>query len=148
MKRTISNETKAAADHVVGNGGELHQVAGGTHPPMSSQRGLIIADDENSLKAGARGPDLLEDFFQIEKTQHFDHERIPERVVHARGYGAKGFFELTDLARRKFQSGSAHSGRREDAGVCAVLDGGREYGVNGPGTRCARICGEVLYAGR
>ena len=96
MKKTLSNETKPVADHVIGGGGELHQLAGDTHPPMSSQRGVIIADDENSLKAGERGPDLLEDFFQIEKTQHFDHERIPERVVHARGYGAKGFFELTD----------------------------------------------------
>ena len=96
MKSVHTNETKAASDHEVGNGGELHQVAGGTHPPMSSQRGVIIADDENSLKASERGPDLLEDFFQIEKTQHFDHERIPERVVHARGYGAKGCFELTD----------------------------------------------------
>ncbi len=83
-------------DHEIGNGGELHQVAGGTHPSMSSQRGLIIADDENSLKANARGPVLIEDHLLIEKTQHFDHERIPERIVHARGYGAKGYFELTD----------------------------------------------------
>ena len=96
MKSILSNGTKASTEHQVGNGGELHQTAGGTHPPMSSQRGVIIADDENSLKLGGRGPDLLEDFFQIEKTQHFDHERIPERVVHARGYGAKGYFELTD----------------------------------------------------
>ncbi|ADW67775.1 catalase [Granulicella tundricola] len=85
-----------AADHSIGNGGELHQAAGETHPPMSSQRGLIIADDENSLKANERGPVLIEDHLLIEKTQHFDHERIPERVVHARGYGAKGYFELTD----------------------------------------------------
>ena len=80
----------------LGHGGELHQVAGGTHPAMRSQRGLTIADDENSLKANERGPVLLEDHLLIEKTQHFDHERIPERVVHARGYGAKGYFELTD----------------------------------------------------
>ena len=82
--------------HEIGNGGELHQVAGGTHPPMSNQKGQIIADDENSLKANERGPALLEDWQLIEKTQHFDHERIPERVVHARGYGAKGYFELTE----------------------------------------------------
>jgi catalase len=79
-----------------GNGGEIHQVAGGTHPPMTNQRGTVVSDDENSLKANERGPDLLEDFFLVEKTQHFDHERIPERVVHARGYGAHGYFELTD----------------------------------------------------
>ena len=86
----------AATDTVVGTGGELHQVAGGTHPQMTNQRGTVIADDENSLKANARGPVLLEDFMLVEKTQHFDHERIPERIVHARGYGARGYFELTD----------------------------------------------------
>ncbi len=80
----------------VGNGGELHQVAGGTHPPMTSQHGLTIADDENSLKANSRGPVLIEDRLLIEKTQHFDHERIPERIVHARGVAAHGYFELTD----------------------------------------------------
>ena len=77
-------------------GGEIHQVAGGTHPQMTNQRGTVIADDENSLKANARGPVLIEDFLLVEKTQHFDHERIPERIVHARGYGAHGYFELTD----------------------------------------------------
>ena len=81
---------------LTGHEGELHQVAGGSHPPMTNARGTVIADDENSLKANERGPDLLEDFLLIEKTQHFDHERIPERIVHARGYGAKGYFELTD----------------------------------------------------
>ena len=78
------------------SGGELHQAAGGTHPQMTNNRGTVIADDENSLKAGPRGPVLIEDFFLLEKTQHFDHERIPERIVHARGYGAHGYFELTD----------------------------------------------------
>lgn len=83
-------------ENVIGRGGEVHQIAGGSHPSMTNNRGTIIADDENSLKYNERGPDLLEDFFLIEKTQHFDHERIPERIVHARGYGAKGYFELTD----------------------------------------------------
>lgn len=80
----------------IGSGGEIHQVAGGTHPQMTNQRGTVIGDDENSLKANARGPVLIEDFLLVEKTQHFDHERIPERVVHARGYGAHGYFELTE----------------------------------------------------
>ena len=80
---------------VIGNGGELHQLAGGTHPPLTTQTGAIISDDENSLKAGPRGPSLLEDHILLEKIQHFDHERIPERIVHARGFGAHGFFELT-----------------------------------------------------
>ena len=86
----------AGEDTVVGRGGELHQMADETHPAMTTQFGVEIGDDENSLKGGERGPTLLEDFNFLEKTQHFDHERIPERVVHARGYGAHGYFELTD----------------------------------------------------
>lgn len=76
-------------------GGELHQQSGGSHPPLTTNQGLPIADDENSLKAGPRGPTLLEDFILREKITHFDHERIPERVVHARGSAAHGYFELT-----------------------------------------------------
>ncbi len=79
----------------VGKGGELHQVAGDNHPPLTAQTGAAISDDENSLKAGPRGPALLEDHILLEKIQHFDHERIPERIVHARGFGAHGYFELT-----------------------------------------------------
>jgi catalase len=81
---------------ITGDGGELHQLAGGAHPPFTTQTGAVIADDENSLKAWPRGPSLLEDHVLLEKIQHFDHERIPERIVHARGFGAHGFFELTD----------------------------------------------------
>ncbi|WP_148649353.1 catalase [Novosphingobium barchaimii] len=77
-------------------GGETHQVAGGDIPTLTTQQGIPVADDQNSLKQGARGPTLLEDFHFREKMFHFDHERIPERVVHARGYGAHGYFELTD----------------------------------------------------
>ena len=58
-----------------------------------------IADNQNSLKAGLRGPALLEDFILREKITHFDHERIPERIVHARGSAAHGFFECYELAR-------------------------------------------------
>jgi catalase len=81
---------------ISGSGGELHQLATGSHRPLTTQTGAIIADNENSLKAGHRGPALLEDHILLEKIQHFDHERIPERIVHARGFGAHGFFELTD----------------------------------------------------
>jgi catalase len=76
-----------------GEGGELHQVASGNTPIMTTAQGGPVSDDQNSLKAGPRGPTLLEDFHFREKIFHFDHERIPERVVHARGYGAHGFFE-------------------------------------------------------
>ncbi|MFO0799504.1 MAG: catalase [Gemmataceae bacterium] len=76
-----------------GAGGETHQQAGGTVPPLTTQQGVPVADDQNMLRAGARGPALLEDFHFREKLFHFDHERIPERVVHARGVGAHGYFE-------------------------------------------------------
>src|SRR5512140_876814 len=61
---------------------------------LTTNQGLAIPDNHNSLKAGVRGPTLLEDFILREKITHFDHERIPERVVHARGAGAHGYFEL------------------------------------------------------
>lgn len=61
---------------------------------LTTDQGLRINDDQNSLKAGARGPTLLEDFILREKITHFDHERIPERVVHARGAGAHGYFQV------------------------------------------------------
>jgi catalase len=79
-----------------GNGGETHQTAGGDVATLTTQHGIPVADDQNSLKQGARGPTLIEDAHFREKIFHFDHERIPERVVHARGYAAHGFFELTD----------------------------------------------------
>ena len=60
---------------------------------LTTNQGVKIADNQNSLKAGTRGPVLLEDFILREKITHFDHERIPERIVHARGSGAHGFFE-------------------------------------------------------
>jgi catalase len=62
---------------------------------LTTNQGVVIPDNHNSLKAGLRGPSLLEDFILREKITHFDHERIPERVVHARGSGAHGYFELT-----------------------------------------------------
>jgi len=78
------------------SGGETHQVAGGDVATLTTQQGIPVADDQNSLRQGARGPTLLEDFHFREKIFHFDHERIPERVVHARGYAAHGYFELTE----------------------------------------------------
>jgi catalase len=76
-----------------GPGGETHQVAGEGRSALTTQQGSVIADDQNTLRVGARGPAALEDFAFREKLFHFDHERIPERVVHARGYGAHGYFE-------------------------------------------------------
>ncbi len=96
MTKHKSHNHAAPTMDLVGAGGEPHQIAGGSHPQMTTNQGGVISDDENSLKVGARGPVLLEDFALIEKLSHFNHERIPERVVHARGTAAHGYFELTD----------------------------------------------------
>ncbi|MBW4331908.1 catalase [Stakelama sp. CBK3Z-3] len=77
-------------------GGAPHQTTEQGYETMTTSQGVAVSDDQNHLKAGARGPMLMEDFHFREKIFHFDHERIPERVVHARGFGAHGYFELTD----------------------------------------------------
>ncbi len=92
------NQGKRAASHentLPVAGGELHQKAGGEHPALTTNQGVPISDNQNSLRANPRGPTLLEDFILREKITHFDHERIPERIVHARATGVHGFFELT-----------------------------------------------------
>jgi catalase len=87
-------QKKHGKDEVLtGNGGELHQTATEEVPVLTTQQGTPISDDQNSLRIGPRGPATLEDFHLREKIFHFDHERIPERVVHARGFGVHGYFE-------------------------------------------------------
>lgn len=76
-----------------GEGGELHQIAEDDAPLLTTAQGGPVSDDQNSLRVGPRGPLVMDDFHFREKIFHFDHERIPERVVHARGYGAHGYFE-------------------------------------------------------
>ena len=89
VKQKRSNEA--------GNGGETHQVANTDQSTvLTTNQGIAISDNQNSLRSGDRGPTLLEDFVLREKIFHFDHERIPERIVHARGTGAHGYFEATD----------------------------------------------------
>ncbi|MCW5719107.1 MAG: catalase [Bauldia sp.] len=117
--RTTSNSATLGDQAVQrGVGGETHQVAGGDVASLTTAQGTPVADDQNSLRAGGRGPTLLEDQHFREKIFHFDHERIPERVVHARGFGAHGFFEtyesLADITRADiFQ----RAGERTDAFV-------------------------------
>jgi catalase len=93
-----TGKSNEVADHPgdLGNGGELHQRPAGDAERLTTAQGIPVADDQNSLKQGDRGPTLLEDFHFREKIFHFDHERIPERVVHARGYGAHGYLEVTE----------------------------------------------------
>ena len=77
----------------LGNGGETQQRGGAA---LTTNHGIPFSDNQNSLRAGDRGPTLLEDFLLREKIFHFDHERIPERIVHARGSAAHGVFTCTD----------------------------------------------------
>ena len=83
-----------ADEFELSEGGANHQKPRGDDDVMTTAQGHPIADDQNWLTAGPRGPQLLEDQIAREKIFHFDHERIPERVVHARGYGVHGHFEL------------------------------------------------------
>lgn len=87
---------KRTARKSTGQGGEVHQEPGYTDKTswLTTDQGIPVSDNQNSLKSGARGPTLLEDFVLREKIFHFDHERIPERIVHARGSAAHGYFEL------------------------------------------------------
>ena len=97
MKKNIDHTDPAKdMNSIRGRGGETHQRAGDDTKALTTQQGVVIADNQNSLKAGERGPTLLEDFVLREKINHFDHERIPERIVHARGSAAHGYFELTE----------------------------------------------------
>ena len=85
---------------VLGNAGEIHQQAASEATLLTTNQGVPVGDNQNSLKAGARGPVLLQDFILREKIMHFDHERIPERVVHARGFGRAWLFRVPGAARR------------------------------------------------
>ena len=80
--------------------------------PMTTNQGVPIADDQHTLKAGLRGPSLLQDFIMREKITAFDHERIPERIVHARGSAAHGFFEAyEDSSALTMAAPFAHKGK-------------------------------------
>ncbi len=92
MAKQPSKSGKSSEEIPQGSGGETQQRGG---PALTTNHGVPISDNQNTLKAGERGPALLEDFVLREKIFHFDHERIPERIVHARGTGAHGYFECT-----------------------------------------------------
>jgi catalase len=92
--------SKSAVRNSVGAGGETHQRAGTPAQALTTNQGTRVADNQNSLRSGERGPTLLEDFILREKITHFDHERIPERIVHARGSGAHGYFQPTKSLSR------------------------------------------------
>jgi catalase len=99
-RKNPASPTATAELEPRGNGDELQQQRSGDHAMLTNNQGTPISDNQNSLRVSPRGPTLLEDFMLREKITHFDHERIPERIVHARGSAAHGVFELhTSLAR-------------------------------------------------
>ena len=92
-KKTLTPEQAGLPDNLKTEQLKAH-TADATGERMTTDHGVGINDDQNSLKSGERGSTLLEDFILREKITHFDHERIPERIVHARGSGAHGVFKL------------------------------------------------------
>ena len=83
----------------------LRNTESGLGETLTTNQGTAINDNQNTLKAGSRGPSLLEDFIFREKITHFDHERIPERVVHARGSGAHGYFQVYEPMTKYTKAG-------------------------------------------
>src|SRR4029079_8768658 len=92
--RTEGSRKSKAGDPVANRQKQLEAFTQGPENQLTTNQGVALPDNHNSLKAGLRGPSLLEDFILREKLTHFDHERIPERVVHARGSAAHGYFEV------------------------------------------------------
>src|SRR6059058_1044619 len=93
--RTEGSRKSKAGDAVATRQKQLEAFTQGPENQLTTGQGVVLPDNHNSLKAGLRGPTLLQDFLLREKLTHFDHERIPERVVFARGAAAHGYFELT-----------------------------------------------------
>ena len=137
-KRSGSSPKQEALD-------QFRVSADGEH--LTTDQGLRINDDQNSLKAGDRGPSLLEDFILREKITHFDHERIPERVVHARGAGAHGYFQVYESLSRYTKAKFLQDPVAPDAGLRALLDGGGLPGIERPRARRPRLRRQVLHAG-
>jgi Catalase len=141
-KSQLGAEQQAAA------GGELHQNAGGQHLALTTNQGVPLSDNQNSLKANPRGPALLEDFILREKITHFDHERIPERIVHARATGVHGFFELTS-SLKKYTTARilTEVGEKTPTFTRISTVAGGAGSVDTSSGR-ARFCGKVLHQGR
>jgi catalase len=128
MKRPTSLNGGSKKPPVGGNGESRPKAAGKNKPAdlsrnkesslgelLTTNQGTAINDNQNTLKAGARGPSLLEDFIFREKITHFDHERIPERVVHARGTGAHGYFRVYDSMKGYTRAAFLQDPARETA---------------------------------
>ena len=107
--------------------------------------GIPVDDNQTSLTAGERGPTLLQDHHLLEKLAHFNRERIPERVVHAKAAGAYGTLTVTHDITRYTKAKRVLEGGQADAHVRQVLDRRRRKRLGRHCARCARLCAEVLH---
>lgn len=114
---------------------------------FTTNQGLKMAEDEFSLTAGDRGPTLMEDFHFREKITHFDHERIPERIVHARGTGAHGVFKLYE-SMEKFTKAKLFTDTSRETPVfvrfSTVAGSSGKHGTLEPPARSLRAIGALL----
>ena len=97
-------------------------------PTTTTDAGIPAASDEHSLTVGPDGPILLQDHYAIQKMAQFNRERVPERVVHAKGGGAHGFFEITEDVSQFIKAGLPLRGGQGDAGLPALLPVAGELG--------------------
>ena len=100
-----------------------------TGPPTTTDSGIPAESDEYSLTVGPAGPTALQDHYVVQKMQHFNRERVPERVVHAKGSGAHGFFEVTEDVSWFTRAELPGRGRQAHPDVRPLLDGGRRAGL-------------------
>jgi catalase len=112
---------------------------------LTTDQGAPVSDNQNSLTAGERGPVLLQDVHLIEKLAHFDRERIPERVVHAKGAGAHGYFQVYKSMAAYTSAKIPSRPEEEDACVCPILHCCRCKRLCRYGSRPPRLCSEVLH---
>ena len=115
---------------------------------MTTESGYPISNNQNSLTAGPRGPMLMQDFALIEKMAAFNRERVPERVVHAKGYGAHGTFTVTHDISQLHAGQDLQQGRQHLPDAVALLDRRRRERFGRHRPRPARLLAEVLHRGR
>ena len=112
---------------------------------LTTNQGVPVTDNQNSLTVGERGPVLLQDVHLIEKLAHFDRERIPERVVHAKGAGAHGYFQVYKSMAQYTCAKFLQDPEEENACLRPFLNGRRRTRLRRHGSRSAGLCGQVLH---
>ena len=114
---------------------------------LTTNQGVPVTDNQNSLTVGERGPVLLQDVQFIEKMAHFDRERIPERVVHAKGAGAHGYFQVYKSMKPYTKAKFLQDPAEKDPRIRAVFHRHWRSRLCGYGQRPPRLCRQVLYRG-